>query len=144
MPGVTFEKQVQFTPQGPVLVDVITAPKPGGPYELMPALAHGTVSGALQPVASIQQDALEATAVAGINGDTFNTRGAPAGIVLAKGVLAHGAYSRRSSIGVDAGGMLHVKRISFVGTWKGAGQRRPLTGINQVPHSGPGVLLPTA
>ena len=35
-PGVTFERQVQFTPYGAVAIDVLTAPRPGGLYELPP------------------------------------------------------------------------------------------------------------
>ena len=45
MPGVTFEKTVEFTPDGAVVVDVITAPRPGGLYQLTPVLARGTVAG---------------------------------------------------------------------------------------------------
>jgi hypothetical protein len=28
MPGVTYQRQVQFTPHGPVVLDVVTAPAP--------------------------------------------------------------------------------------------------------------------
>ena len=44
MPGVTYDKQVQFTPHGPIGLTVITAPPPGaagGLYRLGPVLAGG-------------------------------------------------------------------------------------------------------
>jgi hypothetical protein len=144
LPGVTFQKQVEFTPQGPVVIDVITGPKPGGLYAVVPALAHGSVGGGLEPVTWIEQEASTVATVAGINGDSFTSKGYPTGIFLQNGVLEHGADSSRASVGIDSGGMLHVKRVSFVGTWKGAGQRRPLSGINQIPRSGQVVLFTPA
>src|SRR5205085_696870 len=48
MPGVTLQTQVQFTAHGPVVVHVITAPKPGGLYSLTPVLAHGVVNGGIE------------------------------------------------------------------------------------------------
>ena len=41
MPGVTYTKRVQFTPHGPVVLNVVTAPKPGGLYSLAPVLTNG-------------------------------------------------------------------------------------------------------
>jgi hypothetical protein len=144
MPGVTFAKEVQFTPHGPVVVDVITVPKPGGLYTLAPVLARGSVSGDLEQVTEIERDGSPTATVAGINGDSFSSKGYPSGIVLQGGTLVHGALSGRSSIGIDAAGGLHVKRFAFVGTWKGAGQRRPLSGVNQPPRSGQVVLFTPA
>ena len=45
LPGVTYEKTVEFTPHGAVVVNVITAPRPGGLYQLGPALARNTILG---------------------------------------------------------------------------------------------------
>src|ERR1041384_8741517 len=45
MPGVTYSRQVQFTVHGPVVIHVVTAPKPVGLYRLRPILANGTVTG---------------------------------------------------------------------------------------------------
>ena len=45
MPGVTYSRQVQFTAHGPVVINVMTAPKPGGLYSLKPVLANGTILG---------------------------------------------------------------------------------------------------
>lgn len=144
MPGVTFQKQVRFTPQGPVVVNVITGPRPGGLYSLVPVLARGTVSGGLETVTGIETDASATATAAGINGDSFTSKGYPTGIVLQNGTMEHGAQSTRSSIGFDAAGAMHVKRVAFVGTWKGAGQRRPLNGLNRVPKAGQVVLFTPA
>lgn len=142
LPGVTFQKAVQFTSHGPVVIDEILGPKPGGLYSLVPALAGNTVSGGLATVAQLETAAAtSASAVVGINGDSFSAKGYPTGIVLQNGVLVHGAFSSRASIGVDGGGTLHVKRVSFTGTWNGAGQRRPLAGVNEIPRAGQVVLF---
>jgi hypothetical protein len=144
MPAVTFQKEVQLTPQGPVVIDVVTAPRPGGLYSLVPAVAGGTIGSGLEPVTQLEQDVSGSATVAGINGDSFSASGYPTGIVLQNGVMLHGALSTRASIGIDASGTLHAKRISFVGTWRGAGQRRPLAGVNQIPRSGQVVLFTPA
>ncbi len=144
MSAVTFQKEVRFTPEGPVVVNVITGPRPGGLYTVVPALARGTVSGGLAPVTRIEADASAGATVAGVNGDAFTSKGLPSGIVLQNGAMAHGALSTRSSIGFDTAGTMHVKRVAFVGTWKGSGQRRPLNGLNQVPKAGQVVLFTPA
>src|SRR6202007_316494 len=46
MPGVTYQRQVTFTSRGPVVLDVVTAPKPDGSlYTLGPALPPATLVG---------------------------------------------------------------------------------------------------
>ena len=145
MPGVTFEKTVEFTPNGAVVVDVITAPRPGGLYALTPALAHGTVAGGLEPVTQIEQDVSAQATVAGIDGDSTDAKsGTPSGLVLQGGALWHPPVGTRSSTGVDAAGALHVDRVRFSGTWQGTGQRRPLAGVNQPPDPGSVVLYTPA
>jgi hypothetical protein len=144
IPGVSFQRDVRFTPQGPVVLNVITAPKPEGPYSLVPELARGTVGGGLAPVTEIQTDASAKAIVVGINGGSFTSKGYPDGIVLQNGTLQHGAQPTRSSIGFDANGTMRVKRFAFVGTWKGAGQRRPLAGLNQIPKAGQVALFTPA
>ena len=145
-PGVSFQHEVRFTRQGPVVVDVITMPRPGGVYSLTPVLARSTVSGGVEPLTGIETDAA-ATASApllGINGDSINAQGYPSGIVLQNGTMLRGALSTRSSIGFDASGTMHVERVAFVGTWKGSGQRRPLNGVNQIPQAGQVMLFTPA
>jgi hypothetical protein len=148
MPGVTYEKAVQFTPHGAVVIHVLTAPRPGdqnGLYQLAPVLAKGTVLGGKQRVTQIQKDVSSQATVAGINGDLFNaTDGHPAGIFMQGGLLLHPPLSTRSSIGVDSAGSLHVDRVKFFGTWRGTGQRRPLSGLNEVPKPGQVVLFTPA
>jgi hypothetical protein len=145
MPGVTYEKGVQFTPHGPVAIHVITAPKPGsssGLYGFGAEMAKGTVVGGKERVTDIQKDVSAEATVAGINGDLFNwSDGHPTGIYMERGVLEHPPLPGRSSIGVDSSGGLHVDRVKFFGTWKGTGQRRPLNGLNQVPTGGQVMLF---
>jgi hypothetical protein len=136
MPGVTYEKTVQFTPHGPVVLNVLTAPKPGGLYQLGPVLSRGTVAGAREPLTQIEREVSAQATVAGINGDVTGRDGTPAGVLVSNGALLRPPVSTRSSIGIDAGGTLHVDRVRFVGFWKGTGQREPLTGLNQTPAPG--------
>jgi Phosphodiester glycosidase/FlgD Ig-like domain len=148
LPGVTYEKTVQFTPHGAVVLHVVTAPRPGdqnGLYQLAPVLAHGTITGAPERVTQLEEDVSAQATVVGINGDFSAARsGEPAGVVMQGGVLLHAPLGTRSSIGVDGGGALHVDRVRFFGTWRGTGQRRPLNGIDQVPHAGEVVLFTPA
>src|SRR5215210_4223046 len=83
MPGVSYDRQVQFTPHGPVGFTVITAPPPGsgGLYAIGPALAGGTLKAPRERVTDIQK-ALAATATSvGIQGDFTSSSGAPTGLL---------------------------------------------------------------
>src|SRR5207302_10125228 len=42
MPGVTYERVLRWTTAGPVVMYVVTAPKPQGLYRLTPLLSNGT------------------------------------------------------------------------------------------------------
>ena len=140
MPGVSYERIVQFTPHGPVVLNVITAPRPGdqnGLYQLVPTLARATIAGAAEPLTQIQRDLSTQATVVGINGDAPR----PGGVFISGGVLVRPPLQTRSSIGIDAAGGLHVDRVKFAGTWRGTGQRRPLGGVNQVPGAGQVVLF---
>lgn len=140
MPGVTFEKQVQFTPHGPVAIEVLGAPRPGGLWGLKPFLSNDSIQGR-ETVTSIEQRASASATVAGINGDLFSlSDGRPSGILVRSGVLEHTPNPRRSSIGVDAAGQVHVDRVALFGTWQGSGQRRVLNGLNESPRNG-GITL---
>jgi hypothetical protein len=139
MPGVTYERSVQFTPHGPVALNVLTAPRPGdqaGLYQLLPVLSRGTLTGTRETLTEIERDASAQATVAGINGDLVARDGGPAGVVLAGGALLRPPLSTRSSVGIDTGGALHVDRVRFTGTWKGTGQRRPLATVNRTPSAG--------
>lgn len=137
MPNVTFDRTIQFTPRGVVVLNVITMPRPGGLYRLAPVPAGGTIAGAPRKLTQIERDVSATATVAGINGDFFDRRdGHPTGIVLTGGVLEHPPSAGRSSAGIDASGLLHVDRVKLFGTWQASGQRRTLNELNQVPAPG--------
>src|SRR5438874_1978702 len=71
MPGVTFTRQVEFTPHGPVVLNVINAPKPGGLYSLLPVLSNNAIVGR-ERVTSMEKRVSSTATVAGVNGDFFN------------------------------------------------------------------------
>jgi hypothetical protein len=135
MPGVTYQRQVQFTSRGPVVLDVVTAPKPDGSlYTLGPGLAHGALFGT-EPLTGIEKDASAAATVVGVNGDFFAGNGPPTGIVMRGGALDAAPVTSRSSVAVGTDGTLTVARVAFDGTWRGTGQRRQLD-LNDRPVSG--------
>lgn len=148
MPGVTSERQVQFTPHGPVGLTVVTGPPPGsagGLYSLGPVLAGGTITGAREPVTDLEREVSGSSTAVGINGDfSIGADAHPSGIVVSGGAYQHGPSPARSSVAIDAAGALHVGRLSFAGTWKGSGQRRPVDGINQKPRGSQTVLFTSA
>jgi hypothetical protein len=131
--GVTYEKQVQFTPHGPVAIHVMRAPKPGGLYALRPVLSNGSILGR-ETVTSMQRRVSSVATVAGVNGDLFTwNEGLPSGMLMQSGVLKTPPHSKRSSVGVTDDGRIVVERVAMLGQWWGIAQRRPLTGLNQRP-----------
>jgi hypothetical protein len=148
MPGVTYDRTVEFTPHGAVVLHVITAPRPGdqnGLYALAPVLARGTITGGTETVTQLERDVSGSATVAGIEGDLFRAADtSPSGIYLQNGVLQHPPLGGRSSIGIDTTGALHVDRVRFFGTWQGTGQRRALAGVNRAPSPGEVVLFTPA
>src|SRR5262249_27252020 len=139
MPGVTFQKQVQFTRHGPVVIDVVTAPKPTGKYSLEPALSNGVIAGK-EKLTGIEQRA--GSPVVGVSGDFSYPDGRPYSIVIQDGVLVSGPLATRSSLGIDGAGNLQVARVSMSATWNGTGQRRALV-LNRPPaRNGVGLFTP--
>jgi Phosphodiester glycosidase len=139
MPGVTYSRQLQFTAHGPVVIHVLTAPRPGGLYSLEPILANGTITGR-QRVTAMEKAVSDSATVAGVNGDFFNFRdGHPSGMVLQDGVIKSPPYRNRSSIGISSNGTLNVARVALYGYWQGLGSRKPLT-VNRA-LSGEGAAL---
>jgi flagellar hook assembly protein FlgD len=128
LPGVTYTREVDFTSRGPIVLDVVTAPKPDGQtYSLSPALSNDALRGkeALTHVES--RVAHNATTVA-IDGDYFNrVTGEPSGILMRNGVLQNPPAEGRSSLGIAADGTLTTGPVSFAGLWQGKGQRRAMT-----------------
>jgi len=132
-PGVVYSRQVEFTAHGPVVIHLISAPKPTGLYALKPVLSNNAILGR-ERVTSMQKRMSAEATVAGVNGDLFSwTDGHPTGALIRGGILDSGPVDFRSSVGIDTDGVLHVERVRLAGTWQGSGQRRIL-GINEVPR----------
>ena len=135
MPGVTYERQVQFTPSGPVVVHVMRGPKPGGLYALRPLLSNDSLLGR-ETVTSMQRRASVSANVAGVNGDFWTwDEGIPTGMLMQSGVLETPPHPKRSSLGITDDGRLIVERVSMLGRWQGTGPRRALGGLNQRPSA---------
>lgn len=133
-PGVVYSRQVEFTAHGPVVIHVISAPKPTGLYALKPVLSNNAILGR-ERVTSMQKRVSGEATVAGVNGDLFSwTDGHPTGALIRGGILDSGPVDFRSSVGIDTDGVLHVERVRLAGTWQGSGQRRIL-GINEIPRA---------
>jgi hypothetical protein len=141
MPGVTYERQVEFTSHGPVAIHVLKAPKPGGLWTLRPVLSNGAVVGR-EKVTEMQRALSPVATTAGVNGDLFTFADArPSGIFMQSRVLVSPPSEERSSAGITADGTMRVQRLRFNGAWRGTGQRRPMT-VNQPPGAN-GVALYT-
>lgn len=141
MPGVTYQRQVQFTAHGPVVIHVVTAPRPTGLYSLEPILSNGDVTGRAR-VTAMEKAVSDQATVVGTNGDLFNWNdGHPTGIVLQDGIIKSPPYRDRSSIGFGADGTLNVARVALFGYWQGLGSRHPLQ-VNRTPR-GDGTSLYT-
>jgi hypothetical protein len=136
MPGVTYERQVEFTPHGPVVLDVVTAPRPDGAlYTLAPALSNNAITGT-EALTQIEKNVSASSTAVGVNGDFFVANpGKPAGILMRGGVLDSAPAIDRSSLGIAPDGTLTVAPVGFDGTWRGTGQRRQLD-LNAPPVKG--------
>src|SRR5437763_16257968 len=66
MPGVTYTRQVQFTSHGPVALNILVGPRPGGLFALQPILAGGTVTGRAR-VTAMEKAGSDTSTVAGVN-----------------------------------------------------------------------------
>ena len=142
MPGVTYERQVQFTGYGPVAIHVLTAPRPTGAYALRPVLSNGAIVGR-ETVSSMQKGLSRDYTVAGVNGDLFAWEdGRPSSILMRSGAVDHSSNPDRSSLGITADGTLLVDQIRMFGTWRGTSQRRPMD-VNHPPGAN-GATLYTA
>jgi flagellar hook assembly protein FlgD len=127
MPGVTYTREVDFTSRGPIVLDVVTAPKPTGAlYSLAPALSNDLLAGK-ETLTHLSGRVAGGAANVAIDGDYFNRQsGAPSGMLMQNGVLESSPAAGRSSLGIATDGTLTAARVSLAGTWQGNGQRRPL------------------
>lgn len=132
MPGVTYERGVQFTPHGPVAIHVVRAPRPTGLYALRPTLSNEAIQG-VERVTSMQKRLSAGATMVGVNGDFYADSGRPSGVLMRDNVVESPPYGDRSSTGITPEGGLDVRRIEFFGTWRGLGQRRTLNDLNQSP-----------
>ncbi|HUP32276.1 MAG TPA: phosphodiester glycosidase family protein [Gaiellaceae bacterium] len=132
MPGVTYEKGVQFTPHGPVAIHIVRAPRPTGLYALRPTLSNEAIQGT-ERVTTMQKRLSPAATMVGVNGDFYAASGRPSGVLMRDGVVESPPYGDRSSLGIAPEGAIDVRRIEFFGTWRGLGQRRTLNDLNQAP-----------
>jgi hypothetical protein len=133
MPGVTYQRKVEFTAHGPVVLDVVTAPKPDGTlYTLAPQLSNNAIV-ATEKLTDMEKETSAASTSVAVNGDFFAANpGKPTGILMRAGALDSAPIATRSSLGISSDGTLTVGRVSFNGTWKGTGQRRQLD-LNAAP-----------
>ena len=69
MPGVTYDRQVLFTPRGPVAITVITVPAAGAADAIGPVVAGGTMTGPRLRLTQIQRSLGTTAITAGISGD---------------------------------------------------------------------------
>jgi flagellar hook assembly protein FlgD len=144
MPGVGYQRVVQFTPRGPVVLDVVTAPRPDGSlYTLAPALSNGAIVGT-EKLTDMQKDVSATATTVGVNGDFFAANpGTPTGILIRSGSLDSVPVTGRSSLGIGADGTLTVAKVAFDGTWRGTSQRRQLD-LNAKPVNGHTTLYTSA
>ncbi len=132
-PGVTYESSVQFTPHGPVSLHILRGPRPVGLYRLRTVLANETVLRE-ERLSSMQRRLAGQATMAGVNGDFSRIAdGHPSGILLRDGVLVTPPSPGRSSLGVMLDGTLDIRRVTFVGTWRGSGQRKTFGELNDAP-----------
>ena len=143
MPGVTYQRQVTFTPRGPVVLNVVIGPRPGGLYALKPVLSNNALIGR-QKVTDMEKAISPSATAVGVNGDLFTlATGIPSGVLMRGGALDSPPVAKRSSVGIGADGSLHVDRIAYSGYWKGSGQRRTVL-LNQPATTQAGTTLYTS
>jgi hypothetical protein len=133
MPGVSYQRQVEFTQHGPVVLDVVTAPKPDGSlYSLQPVLSNNAIVGT-EKVTDMEQELKATATTVGVNGDYFAPNpGKPTGVLIRSGQLDSAPAQARSSLGIAPDGTLTVSRVAFDGTWRGTDQRRQID-LNAAP-----------
>ena len=142
-PGVTFRQTVQPTPNGPVVMDVLTGPRPGGTTTLEPLLSNDALQ-ERETLTALESRKSDTATYAGVNGDFFNLRsGLPSGGLVQEGQVLATPTADRSMAGVTADGTLDVRRISLGSSWTGSGAAHSML-LNRVPVSAGAVLYTPA
>jgi len=135
-PGVTFENDVQFTPHGPVAINVLRGPRPGGLTTLGPVISNGTIVGR-ETLTGMQRRLASTAAMAGVNGDFFAlATGRPSGMVMQEGQLLAPPNGSRASAGVTTDGTLDIRRVGFGGSWDAGAGPHVLSALNAAPKTG--------
>jgi hypothetical protein len=133
-PGVTFHQTIQPTPHGPVAIDVLTGPRPGGATTLEPLLSNDTLTGR-ETLTSLERRLSGSATYAGVNGDFFNLRsGLPSGVLIQQGQLVSLPNNERSTAGVTDTGTLEVRRVIATGAWTGSDVAHPFA-LNRAPDN---------
>ncbi len=135
MPGVTYERVLRWTPAGPMVMYVVTAPKPQGLYRLTPLLSNGTIVGR-ETVSQMERDASAQMTTIGVNGDFFSWNGGwPSGLLMRGGVVEHQSAFGRAAVGIDTTATLHADRVPWYGRWHGADSVwYPVAQLNEPPR----------
>ena len=127
MPGVTYTREVDLTAAGPVVLDVVTAPKPDGTvYSLAPVLSDFRPGGAAT-LTRMEKSLHGGATTVGVDGDYMAARGAPDSILMQSGVLENQPNAGRTSVGIAADGTLQAAEVSVYGTWQASGGRPQLS-----------------
>ncbi len=135
MPGVSYQRILRWTSAGPLVMYVVTAPKPQGLYKLQPLLSNGTIIGR-ETVSSMERDVSSQMTTVGVNGDFFSwTGGWPSGLLIRSGVVEHQSALGRASLGIDGSATLHTEKVPWYGRWHGPdGVWYPLSQLNEPPR----------
>jgi hypothetical protein len=143
-PGVTYETSVQFTPHGPVAINVLRGPRPGGLTTLEPIVSNDTIVGR-ETLTGMQRRLASTGAMAGINGDYFAlATGRPSGMVMREGQLISPPNANRASAGVMTDGTLDIRRVAFGGTWDAGAGPHTFSILNAAPKVGRAALFTDA
>jgi hypothetical protein len=143
-PGVTYETSVQFTPHGPVAINVLRGPRPGGLTTLEPVVSNDTIVGR-ETLTGMQRRLASTGAMAGINGDYFAlATGRPSGMVMREGQLISPPNANRASAGVMTDGTLDIRRVAFGGTWDAGAGPHTFSILNAAPKVGRAALFTDA
>src|SRR5439155_2774814 len=142
-PGVSFRQTIQPTPNGPVVVDVLTGPRPGGTTTLEPLLSNDTLTGR-ETLTKIEQRLSASAPYAGINGDLFNLHtGLPSGALIREGRILSLPSNGRSTAAIMSDGTLDVRRVIATGAWTGTGVAHPFV-LNRIPDANGTALFTSA
>jgi flagellar hook assembly protein FlgD len=136
MPGVGYQRILRWTSAGPVVMYVVTTPKPQGLYKLTPLLSNGTIIGR-ETVSAMEREASPQMTTVGVNGDFFHwTGGWPSGLLIRNGVVEHQSALGRAAVGIDTSATLHADKVPWFGRWHGPDNVwYPLAQLNEPPRA---------